>query len=531
MTRRFAPLTIVLFLGFLALMTNVQAELTPYYSYTVPRLSNPIQQIDLADVDGDGTAEVLAFDGARFVLYSLADDSTYFDISLDSIVTSMDPTNCVEEYVAARILLADVNRDSLVDAAILVGLPCAPGNPYTSSLVTRYVLAFIDDVASGSEPAAALEMEFESHLGFGMLDAIDLEGDGYNNLIVSVDSSVFWEIPPSLAWDYSFGKTLIYHSFPDSLISQVEAVVTAAWPITASDGTPAFLAGIRDWRWDDYTGIGPEETGTDRITLSSPQGGYLSELVHQTLAVCYDYGPGAHWFNLLRPKWVGGVISGTPETEVLCTFFSDQYSWDCDTTERSLVVLEITATDSLRELWSVNTGEQSYDGFFAHASFPDQFFAFAGDTLMRFSAEDGTLIKRYNPLPTGMKFWDYPYGNDEPYLVIVSGQTVSYYSFDEVTDVETHSPAVLPSTFTLGQPYPNPFNPTVTVPMTLPYKGHLRVEVFNILGQPVGVLYDGKAGPGDVDVVWDATDMPSGVYFFKVVFDDLPKTVSAILVK
>jgi len=101
-----------------------------------------------------------------------------------------------------------------------------------------------------------------------------------------------------------------------------------------------------------------------------------------------------------------------------------------------------------------------------------------------------------------------------------------------VTDVEEiTSSGALPGSFTLGQPYPNPFNPSVTVPITLPHKGRLRVQVFNVLGQAVGVLYDAKAGPGDLNVIWDAADFPSGVYFFKVVFNDLPKTVSAVLVK
>jgi hypothetical protein len=515
----------------LTFVAPAQAELTPYVSYTVPGLSNPIQQIDLADVDGDGSAEVLAFDAAEFVLYSPVADSTYFNISLDSIVTSMDLTNCMEERDDARILIADVNRDSLLDALILVGLLCDPGNPYTSSPVTHYVLAFIDDVTSGTEPVAALEMEFQSALGIGMLDAVDLDEDGYSNLVLSVDSSEFWEYFPSLAWDYSFGKTLIYHSFPDSLISQVEAVLLSVWPVTSSGGNPILVADDKDWFWQDYTGIGPEATTTEGVTLLSSGGEILSHREREAFAVCVDDWQGAIWTSLLQPHWVGDIITTTPELEVLCTFYAHQESHNCDTTERALVALEITATDSLRELWSVNNGEQSYYGFVAHASFPDQFFAFAGNTLMRFDATDGSLIKHYPPFPPGYKTWVYPYGDSVPYLMNVAGQTVTYYTFDEVTDVETSPTSTLPSSFTLGQPYPNPFNPSVTLPITLPYKGHLQVEVFNILGQPVSVIFEGKAGPGEMNVVWDATDVSSGVYFFKVVFNDLPKTVSAILVK
>jgi hypothetical protein len=530
MTRRMWISAIASALGSFAFVASVQAELTPYFSYTVPGLSNSVQQIDLADVDGDGSAEVLVFDGQDFVLYSPAGESTLATFNVDSIFASLTAGDCEDAMVASRLLLADIDRDSLVDVALLLSELCV-SNPYLQTYDARYLAVLADDVATGAAPVLALDFRCESTLGIGYFGAVDIDGDGYDNLVISVDSSQYWDYGVLMQFDNSYGKTLIYHSFPDSLISQVEAVVTAAWPVVASGGNPALLAADRDWSWQDYTGIGPQATTTDGVTLLRPDGETLSHRERQAFEICTDNGDGAIWTNLLHPHWVGDVVSATPEVEVLCTHYDDEHAHDCDTSARALLAYELTDADTLRELWSIDMGDEALTHFMADPKFPDQFFAFAGDTLMRFAATDGSLLKRYDPLPTGMKFWDYPYGEDEPYLVLVNGQTVSYYTFDEVTDVETNTPSALPETFTLGQPYPNPFNPTVTVPVTLPNKGHLRVEVFNILGQPVGVLYDGKAGPGEMNVVWDATDFSSGVYFFKVVFNDLPKTVSAVLVK
>jgi hypothetical protein len=531
MIRASAVWTIVALLGFLALVTSARAELTPYATYTIPGLSGSIHTFDLADVDGDGSAEVLASDGDDIVLYSPVSDSTYFDINLDSIVTSMNTTYCLEEIVDVRLLLADVNRDSLVDAAILIGLPCAPFNPYNSMTSYRYLIAFVDDVTSGNQLSAALEMEFESAQGIGLLDAIDVDGDGYNNLILSVDSSEYSEIGVSIQWDVSYGKTLVYHSFPDSAMSHFQAVVTSVWPVTASGGSPALLATSRDWLWQDYTGIGPQTITTDEIALLRPDGTVLSSRERQDFSVCSDNGLGASWSNLLEPCWVGDIITATPETEVLCTFLDWENSHDCDTSTLALVAYEITETDSLRELWSVDMGDMGMAHFVADPSFPDQFFAFSGSELLRLDATNGAIIRRYDLLPTGGKVWRYPYGGNVPYLVVISGLTISYYTFDDVTDVETGTPVVLPTTFTLGEPYPNPFNPTVTVPLTIDQKGHLRVEIFNPLGQRVTVLHDAVVSAGETVLSWDASSFGSGVYLIKATLGDETKTVKAVLVK
>jgi hypothetical protein len=150
---------------------------------------------------------------------------------------------------------------------------------------------------------------------------------------------------------------------------------------------------------------------------------------------------------------------------------------------------------------------------------------------MQFDAGDGSVLRCFAPLPAGQKSWVYPYGDGVPYLMLVNGQTVAYYTLDEVTDVSDHPSAVLPTTFTLGRPYPNPFNPTVTIPLAVDQRGHLRVEVFNPLGQKVAVLRDAVASPGETTLDWDASAFGSGVYLIKATLGNETRTVKAVLVK
>ncbi len=76
--------------------------------------------------------------------------------------------------------------------------------------------------------------------------------------------------------------------------------------------------------------------------------------------------------------------------------------------------------------------------------------------------------------------------------------------------------ANIPLKFELSQNYPNPFNPNTTIAFTLPTAEQVRLEVYNVLGQLVAKLVDGRLEAGRHTVVWDANNFPSGLYFYKI---------------
>jgi len=73
-----------------------------------------------------------------------------------------------------------------------------------------------------------------------------------------------------------------------------------------------------------------------------------------------------------------------------------------------------------------------------------------------------------------------------------------------------------PMSFALEQNYPNPFNPNTTIRYTLPEKADVVLTVFNTLGQRVAALSQGERGAGVHEVVFDASALPSGVYFYRL---------------
>ena len=93
----------------------------------------------------------------------------------------------------------------------------------------------------------------------------------------------------------------------------------------------------------------------------------------------------------------------------------------------------------------------------------------------------------------------------------------------------------VPQDFTLGQNYPNPFNPSTIIPYQLSASAHVRLEVFNLLGQRIVTLVDGERSAGSHTAVWNATDaagqaVGAGVYIYRLSSGDMLSSRRMVLI-
>jgi hypothetical protein len=90
---------------------------------------------------------------------------------------------------------------------------------------------------------------------------------------------------------------------------------------------------------------------------------------------------------------------------------------------------------------------------------------------------------------------------------------------------------VVPATFRLDQNYPNPFNPSTTIRYGLPNRSRVSLTVFNTLGQSVAVLQNGEQEAGYHEVLFDAMNLASGVYFCRLQAGDFVATKGLLLMR
>jgi hypothetical protein len=83
----------------------------------------------------------------------------------------------------------------------------------------------------------------------------------------------------------------------------------------------------------------------------------------------------------------------------------------------------------------------------------------------------------------------------------------------------------------MSQNYPNPFNPNTTISYSIPSSSFVQLKIFNIIGQEIATLVNEEKLAGNYEVNFDASNLPSGVYIYKMNAGSYVQTRKMILLK
>jgi hypothetical protein len=121
------------------------------------------------------------------------------------------------------------------------------------------------------------------------------------------------------------------------------------------------------------------------------------------------------------------------------------------------------------------------------------------------------------------------YENGKIYSFHTDGTTQTYTLLKTITEIvqEEHQ---LPK-FSLNQNYPNPFNPGTIIKYEIPERSLVTIKVFDVLGNEVATLVNEEKAIGNYEVEFDATNLPSGIYFYQLQTPNFTQTRKMILLK
>ena len=88
-----------------------------------------------------------------------------------------------------------------------------------------------------------------------------------------------------------------------------------------------------------------------------------------------------------------------------------------------------------------------------------------------------------------------------------------------------------PVKYSLSQNHPNPFNPVTTISYSLPRSGDVTLIIYNLLGEEIARLVDGFQQAGEHTTVWNASNVSSGIYFYRLRAGDFTQTKKMVLLK
>jgi len=101
------------------------------------------------------------------------------------------------------------------------------------------------------------------------------------------------------------------------------------------------------------------------------------------------------------------------------------------------------------------------------------------------------------------------------------------FAYSDEVEIEISQPNV----FYLGQNYPNPFNPSTNIKYSIPADGNVTLKMYDILGEEVSTLVNEFQQAGTFDVVFDGSNLSSGVYYYQLTSGELTSTKKMMLTK
>ena len=157
---------------------------------------------------------------------------------------------------------------------------------------------------------------------------------------------------------------------------------------------------------------------------------------------------------------------------------------------------------------------------------------FLNDGSGKFSPAVSCFQDLIEGFPEGIVAKDFDVDGLTDIAVVTSfNKLVVLYNVSGSTSVEQQHNNLLPNEYVLEQNYPNPFNPITTIEFSIPQSGMVNLAVYNILGEQVAILLNEEIVAGNHSVQFNAAQLASGIYFFRLQAGSFVETKKMLMIK
>ncbi len=148
------------------------------------------------------------------------------------------------------------------------------------------------------------------------------------------------------------------------------------------------------------------------------------------------------------------------------------------------------------------------------------------ETILKYSHGIGITQRTENAY-----YDEYPYSlySSSKYNIVYAKVNGMEFGLNPLSVEKEHN--TIPTTFSLSQNYPNPFNPATIIRFTIKEFGFVSLKIYDVVGREVATLVREQLQPGNYSTEWNASTLPSGMYFYTIKSGTLQETKKAIVIK
>ena len=300
------------------------------------------------------------------------------------------------------------------------------------------------------------------------------------------------------------------------------------------DVSNTFLNLSPGWNWIGYTPQNSYEINNALLNIPYGTGEFIKSQFYYS-----DFYEDLGWFGTLEQldPYLGYILKVNEEIS---------FSYNEGTLNRFVIDNNLSVND-----FKINIYDFEYNGVITSAIYIDEDRINTYDYILLAYNQNDTLIGKaeglYFPIDGKIIFPLMVYSNnngDKINFKVFNKKEQIYKQIDQefvfTNDMilgNGNNPIKMEISnvvidYSIGNPYPNPFNPIVSFDLDLSYQSHVDVKIYNIKGQEVSIINSGILNSDKHLFNWDASDNPSGVYFIHTIIDyDMPIIKKVVLIK